>query len=277
MFISAQTLIENHQKPGVKVLHVEMINPVSGAVSSTPDGYIPGALNIDLDKEGSDHHYDAPHRRLSPRDLSELLGTLGILPSDTIYLYDDFGLFCAPRLWFMLKALNHERVFVLDGGFPAYVQANGQIAPQTNNHRVSQTQYTYTTQTRLFVDAEDVEERLANHYQVIDARSTARFKGKVREPRPGVRSGHMPGSLNLPYTALLKEGKLQSDTELLRAFKHAGVDLQLPITTSCGSGITACIVGMAALKLGASMVTIYDGSWAEWGADTRYAVEVDDD
>ena len=277
MFVDVKTAMHALRDHSVKVIHVEMVNPVSGATTTTPKGFIPGAVTIDLDKEGSDHSFAAPHRRLTTTAFAKLLGKLGITSKDTVYVYDNFGIFCAPRLWFMLKMLGHQNAFVIDGGLPAYIGEGHTVEDTNANDQCEPTVYESapSPELTLFVDADEVVTAINNQQQILDARAAGRFLGRVKEPRAGVRSGHMPGAINLPYTNLLENGRLADSSVLKQVFDEAGVDLSQTIITSCGSGITACVIGMAALQLGAQNVKIYDGSWTEWGSNLEYPVEVE--
>ncbi len=258
-----------------QVILVSMSNPVSGEKDTAKDGYLPDAIRIDLDAEGSDHSGEFPHTLLSPQAFATLLGSLGVSESTPLLLYDNYGLFCAPRLWWMLKSIGHQNVVVLNGGLPAW-QAKGYplspaLKPADNNIPI---EYCPTPEENWFCDAAGIMNVLDQpESTILDARSRPRFNSQVAEPRPGLRSGHMPGAVNVPFTELLTDSILLSSPDTLKSyFEHHHIDLTNPLFCYCGSGVTACIVGMAALESGASRVTVYDGSWSEWGSSNTFPV-----
>lgn len=258
-----------------QVILVSMSNPVSGEKDTAKDGYLPDAIRIDLDAEGSDHSGEFPHTMLSPQALASLLGSLGISESTPLLLYDNYGLFCAPRLWWMLKFIGHQDVVVLNGGLPAWQEKGYPLSPALKPaDNIIPAEYCPTPQENWFCDAAGIMSVLGqSESTILDARSRPRFNGQVPEPRPGLRSGHMPGADNVPFAELLTDNKLMASPETLKSyFEHHQIDLTNPLYCSCGSGVTACIVGMAALESGASRVTVYDGSWAEWGAGNTFPV-----
>lgn len=225
-------------------------------------GHIPGAVFCDLDAL-SDHATDLPHMLPAPENFARDLGALGIGDDDMVVVYDGAGLFSAARLWWMLRVMGHDQVAVLDGGLPKWKAESraleqGDAAPRP-------TRFTARPVAGQVRDFGDVQAALGNT-QLLDARSNSRFSGAEKEPRPGVRAGHMPGAVNVPYRAVLNaDGTLKSADELRKLFAEKGVDLRGPIITSCGSGVTAAILMLALAQLGASKTSLYDGSWTEWG------------
>lgn len=271
--IEVSTLAERLKHHPIAVLKVSMNLPGGGASPSASTEYLPDSQIIDLDNEGSDHSQGKVHQRLDPDSLGRLLGKLGLTPHSEVLVYDGFGMFCAPRLWWMLKAIGHSKVRVLNGGLVAW-QQTGQLTNQESMPAASHQLYPPQPQPGWFVDSAEVLAALNTETQIVDARSPARFNGHEPEPRTGVRSGHIPGSLNMYYQDLLDNDRLRPAAELKTIFNEKGVNLQQPIICSCGSGITACIVGMAALICGAENVAVYDGSWTEWGSDPALPIEL---
>jgi thiosulfate/3-mercaptopyruvate sulfurtransferase len=225
-------------------------------------GHIPGAVFYDLDAL-SDHGTDLPHMMTAPESFARDVAALGIGDDDMVVVYDGAGLFSAARVWWMLHAMGHDRVAVLDGGLPKWkaegrTLEKGALAPNPAHFTASPV----AGQVRAFAD---VKAALGNT-QILDARSPGRFSGEEKEPRAGLRSGHMPGAVNVHYRSLLNaDNTLKSDAELRQIFAGKGVDLREPIITSCGSGVTASILMLALARLGAPKTSLYDGSWTEWG------------
>ena len=226
--------------------------------------HIPGARFFDID-EISDARSELAHMAPPPEKFMSRMRAMGVGDGHQIVVYDGFGVNSAARVWWLFKLMGHDDVAVLDGGLPKW-QAEGRevedldpmirdrhMIVRVQNHLVRD-----VTQVSQAAKLEDAE--------IVDARSAARFRGEAPEPREGLRSGHIPGSKNVPFTELLTPEKTMKPLEGLRAaFESAGVDLSKPVITTCGSGVTAAILALALERLGKTDWSVYDGSWSEWG------------
>jgi thiosulfate/3-mercaptopyruvate sulfurtransferase len=235
--------------------------------------HIPGALFFDID-EIADTKSDLPHMLPPPEKFSSRMRSMGIGDGSRIVVYDSLGLFSAARVWWTCRVMGVDDVSVLNGGLPKW---KGEGRPLENGPPRSRTARHFTARRNadLVRDASDIKAVLKDRSaELVDARAADRFAGKAPEPRPGLRSGHIPGAHNLPFGKLLnKDGTLKSPADIEKLFGEAGVDLSKPVVASCGSGITASVLALALAQIGHRKSAVYDGSWSEWGADQSLPIE----
>ncbi|MFJ4874145.1 sulfurtransferase [Streptomyces sp. NPDC088745] len=231
--------------------------------------WIPGALVFDIDGEMSDAASDIPHTMPSDAQFTERVRGLGVRNADQVVVYDTVGIYSSARAWWMLRAAGFEQVAVLDGGLPAWRAAGGAVSGTPAEPPARAGDFTARVSPGAFLGRDDVRRALGSPgVRVLDARSRGRFAGTEPEPRAGLRGGHMPGAVNLPFGELQDgEGRMLPGARLRARFDElAGGAQQLVV--SCGSGVTACVLALGAEVAGyGERVAVYDGSWSEWGLE----------
>lgn len=266
--ISTQLLADHLNDPHVLIIDASWHLPAAkrDARAEFLGRHIPGAVFFDLDA-ASDQKTSFPHMLPTPAAFAVTMRKLGVSDAKHIIAYDSVGLFSAARLWWMLKWFGHERVSVLDGGLLKW-KAEGRALATGEAVVTEARHFTPRLKPEIVRTLNDVSSALAaGSAQVVDARSPTRFRGEEPEPRPGVKPGHMPGAHNVHYAKLLNaDGTLKDHAALRTIFTETGVNLANPVITSCGSGVTAAILFLALAELGHNQTSLYDGSWAEWGA-----------
>lgn len=229
--------------------------------------HIPGALFFDID-EFSDEKSSLPHMLPSTVKFASRMKKMGIGDGARIVVYDTTGIFSAARVWWTFRAMGHQDVAVLNGGLRKW-KAEGRPLDDGTPAKRSERHYSPLQNTEIIRDLDDMKALLKKSgAQIVDARPTGRFEGRDPEPRPGLRSGHIPGSKSIPSQSLLNpDGTFKSPDELAALFKAVGIDVKRPVVTTCGSGVTASMLALALAVVGQTNAAVYDGSWAEWGQD----------
>ena len=264
--VSTQWLAAHLKDPDLRVLDASWYLPGSkrDPFAEYQAAHIPGARFFDLD-DVSDHRSDLPHMVPPVEKFMSRMRAIGVGDGHQIVVYDGSGLFSAPRVWWLFKLMGQMDIAVLDGGFPKW-QAEGHpvedLPPILRDRHMM-----VRRQNQMVKDVTQVSAASKlGESEIVDARSPGRFYGKDPEPRPGLRAGRIPGSKNVFYKDLLKaDDTMKSPDEMRQVFLEAGVDLDKPVITSCGSGVTAAILSLGLTRMGKTDHSLYDGSWTEWG------------
>ncbi|WP_170246313.1 sulfurtransferase [Colwellia hornerae] len=277
LLFSPLDLTGDSVKPFSNILLLDASIPPVGNMCSPekqwPDFTLPYAKRFDLNKNFSDLSNPLPHTMPSAEHFQQQARALGVMTDSQIVVYDDQGLFSAARAWYMFRAMGHKNVAVLDGGLPAWL-ASGYSVSSAASFVTDSGNFTATFCKEYFFSSQNIVSNLnAQEHLIVDARAKERFKGKVAEPREGIRSGHIPCSVNLPFSDLSYNGHLLAKNILAERFKAINSPGK-PMVMSCGSGVTACVLALTAEMCGYKQVKVYDGSWSEWGAGAYFPVVV---
>ena len=262
--VSVQWLKENLHVENLIIFDASM-KPVGHVAAPQTIAYIPGSLRFDFDEHIRKQDTSLPHMMPAPEFFTEEMQEMGVNEDSAIVVYDNVGVYASPRAWWMFRAMGHENVAVLDGGLSAWMDAGYEVSSTLT---VSSLRGDFASHPRpgSFVDSQAVTHALSDSaYSVLDARSAGRFTGQEKEPRAGLRGGHMPGAESMPFGETQVDGVMKSPALLREMFSQYQ---NKKLIFSCGSGVTACILALAAEQAGLKNLAVYDGSWAEWGAES---------
>lgn len=268
--VTTDWLAQHLSDPDLRILDGSWYMPADArdTAAEFTQCHISTAQFFDIDAV-SDQASDLPHMVPTKADFEIAVRAMGINSNSKIVVYDTAGLFSAARVWWLFRTMGHTDVAVLNGGLPKWLAEGRAVSENAETPKPGN--FTARLNAAAIVSAEQVSDSSA---QVIDARAAPRFAGAVPEPRAGLRSGHIPGSLNVFFKdVLMPDGQLKSANDLRSVFERAGVNISAPIITTCGSGVTAAVLDLALSIIGSDQKQLYDGSWSDWGARTDLPIE----
>lgn len=264
--VTPQWLAQHINDENLIVVDVRMspvaLQPKKDMQAEFAGGHLPGAVYFDID-DVADKNSALPHMLPTADAFSAAVGKLGISEKHTLVFYDEGNQFSAPRGWWTFRHFGAQNVYVLDEGLQGWL--SGGLALESGAVSPLPAVFNAGVQAGKVVTLQQVEQAMLNHVQILDARAAPRFHAQAPEPRPGLHRGHIPGSINIPYDAMLENGRFKSLAALQQTFADKGVDVSAPIIVSCGSGVTAATLAFGLYSLGAKQVKLYDGAWSEWG------------
>ncbi|MEM7743911.1 MAG: 3-mercaptopyruvate sulfurtransferase [Pseudomonadota bacterium] len=272
--VSTDWLADRLNAPDIRIIDASLYLPTDGRNGREIYGqtHIPGARFFDID-EISDDTSPLPHMLPPVEKFVSRVRKMGIGDGHTVVVYDQQGIYSAARAWWTFRLFGHQDVAVLDGGLPKWMAEGRPVEDEPVDPR--ERHFTGRRNGAMVRDVTQMARAVKlGDEQIVDARAAERFRGEVEEPRKGLRAGHIPGSMSVPFKSLLTDDQtMRAPDEIRTIFQEAGVDLSQPIVTTCGSGVTAAVLTLALARIGHTRNAVYDGSWVEWGAYEDLAVE----
>lgn len=264
--VSVKWLHKNLNDPDLIILDASQTKTIINTTSKFQGLQIKNARFFDIKNSFSKNDTDLPNMLQDPTDFEQACRKLGINKSSKIVVYDNLGIYTSPRVWWLFKTMGHTNIAILNGGLPAWNQEGFELEPITKStYKLGDFEAIF--HPALVKDIEAIKTNLTTKINlVIDARSEGRFNGTAPDPRPDLKSGHIPNSINLPYTAVLENGKFKQKETLNTIFSNLQID-DNPLIFTCGSGITACILMLASELVSNNPKAVYDGSWTEWASE----------
>ncbi|UMB61089.1 sulfurtransferase [Lutibacter sp. A80] len=270
--VSAKWLYKNLNNPDLIILDASQKNNISGIKSKFEDLRITNARFFDIKNSFSDKNAPFPNTLPNAKQFEQECRNLGINKTSKIVVYDNLGVYTSPRVWWLFKTMGHNNIAVLNGGLPAWNNEGFELEPFKKD-TYSLGNFEAVLHLELVKDINEIKTNLSTKQAIVlDARSEGRFNGTAPDPRPNLKSGHIPYSINLPYSTVLKDGKFKSETALKSIFNNLKID-DNPLIFSCGSGITACIIMLASELVLKNKKAVYDGSWTEWASTKNTPID----